>query len=110
MGQRNPCIIDKNVYLSTIANESIRKCRYGLKTREVDECKLGIFETGGLYGLPLTKLRAWWIICSLTLKGSLPLLLAATSENEPLWVHRSEVLCSLEAQSDIGSYDNDSLA
>jgi hypothetical protein len=49
MGQRNPCIIDKNVYLSTIANKCIRKCRYGLKTREVDECKLGIFETGGLY-------------------------------------------------------------
>jgi hypothetical protein len=66
-----------------------------------------------LYGLSLTKLEAetaWWIVCSLTLKGSLTLLLAATPENQPLWVHRSEVLCSLEAQSDIGSYDDDSFA
>jgi hypothetical protein len=44
------------------------------------------------------------------LKGSLTLLLAATPENQPLWVHRGEVLCSLEAQSDIGPYDNDGLA
>jgi hypothetical protein len=99
--------------LGIIANKSVRKCRNRLKSREVDECKLGIFETGGLYGLPVTKLEAetaWWTVRSLTLKGSLTLLLAATPENQHLWVHRGEVFCSLEAQSDIGSNDNDGLA
>jgi hypothetical protein len=101
--------------LSIIANKSVRKCRYGLKLRKVDECKLGIFETGGLYGLPVTKLEAdsetaWWIVRSLTLKGSLTFLLTATPENQPPWVHRGEMLCSLEAQSNIGPYDNDGLA
>jgi hypothetical protein len=93
--------------LGIIANKSVRKCRNRLKSREVDECKLGIFETGGLYGLPVTKLEAetaWWTVRSLTLKGSLTLLLAATPENQPLWVHRGEVFCS------IGSNDNDGLA
>lgn len=58
MGQRDPCIIDKNVYLRTIANKSLRKCRYGLKTGEVDECKLSIIETGVSYGLSMSKLEA----------------------------------------------------
>ncbi len=47
---------------------------------------------------------------SLTLNGSLTLLLIATAENQPLWIHRRKVLCSFEAQSDIGSYDDDGLA
>jgi hypothetical protein len=46
----------------------------------------------------------------LTLKSSLTLLLAATPENQPLWIHRGKVLCCLKAQSDIGSNDNDGLA
>jgi hypothetical protein len=84
MAQGNPGIIDKNVYLSIIANKSVRKCRYRLESREVDECKLGIFETGGLYGLAVNKSEAetaWWVVRSLTLKGSLTLLLAATPKN-----------------------------
>ena len=114
LAQCNPGIIDKNIYLSIIADKSVRKCQYGLKSREVDECKLGIFETGGLYGLPVitleTETARWVLDRSLTLKGSLTLLLAATPEDQPLWVHRGEVLCSLEAQSNIGPYDNDGLA
>ena len=100
MEQRDPSIIDKNVYLSIIANKRVRKCRYRIKSREVDQRKLGIFETGGLYGLPVTELEietAWWTVCSLTSKRSLTLLLAPTPEDQPLWVHRGKMLCRLEA-------------
>jgi hypothetical protein len=47
---------------------------------------------------------------SLTLKSSLTFFSAATPENQPLWIHRGKVFCCLEAQSDIGSNDNDGLA
>ena len=52
MQDRNRGIIDEDVYLSIIANESIRKCRNGCELSEVDECKLDILKTGGLYGCP----------------------------------------------------------
>ena len=47
---------------------------------------------------------------SLTLEGSLTLPLAATPKNQPLWIHRGEVFRCLEAQSDIGSNDDDGLS
>jgi hypothetical protein len=46
----------------------------------------------------------------LTLKRSLTLLLAAASKDQPLWVHRGEVLCCFEAQSNIGPYYDNCLA
>jgi len=99
--------------LSTTANESICECRNGRELSEVDECKLSILETGGLYNCRVissdTK-EARSKCRSLTLKSSLTPLLAATPENQPLWIHRGKVLCSLKAQSDVGSNDNDSLA
>ena len=36
--------------------------------------------------------------------------LAATPENQLLWVHRGEFFCSLEAQFDIRPYSNEGLA
>ena len=47
---------------------------------------------------------------SLTLEGSLTLPLAATPKNQPLRIHRSKVFRCLEAQSDVGSNDDDSLS
>lgn len=44
------------------------------------------------------------------MNGRLTLLLVATAENQPLWVHRGKVLCGLKAQTNIGPYEDDSLA
>jgi hypothetical protein len=49
MAQENRGIIDEDVDLSIIANESICKCRNRRKLSEVDECKLSILKASGLY-------------------------------------------------------------
>ena len=56
------------------------------------------------------KLRPGQNGWSHTSKSSLTLLLAATSKNQPLWIHRGKVLCCLKAQSNICSDDDDCLA
>jgi hypothetical protein len=53
----NRRVINEYVYLRTIANERIRKCRNGRKLGEVNKSELSVFETGGLDGLMRVQKR-----------------------------------------------------